>query len=82
MTKPTNMMKLKYSEYSCLQVCKVDDVKVIDKIYTESKLICKYVSNKHRTKTEKQNNVTIRRRSTQHRAKVTKTRRKNCLRRM
>ncbi|AES66618.1 cysteine protease, putative [Medicago truncatula] len=50
----TNMTILKSLEYSCLQICNVDDAKVIDidRICTCSKLIFQPESNKHRTKTE------------------------------
>ena len=43
-------------KYSCLQICNVDDVKVIviDRICSYSKLIFQPESNKHRTKTENQ----------------------------
>jgi len=48
---PTNMTILKSPKYSCLQICNVDDAKVIDRICTCSKLIFQPESNKHRTKT-------------------------------
>jgi len=35
----TNMIIFKSLEYSCLQICNVDDAKVIDRICTYSKLI-------------------------------------------
>ena len=44
----------KSSEYSCLRICNVDDVKVIDRICTCRKLIFQPESNKHRTKMENQ----------------------------
>ena len=52
----TNMTILKSPEYSCLQICNVDDTKiiVIDWICTCSKLIFQPESNKHRTKTGNQ----------------------------
>ena len=53
----TNMTILKSPEYSCLQMCNVDDSKVIviDRICTFSKLIFQPESNKHRTKMGNQN---------------------------
>jgi hypothetical protein len=48
---PTNMTIFKSLEYSCLQICNVDDAKVIDWICTSSNLIFQPESNKHQTKT-------------------------------
>jgi len=53
---PTNMTIFKSPEYSCLRICNIDDVKVIDRICTCSKLIFQPESNKHRTKTVNQKN--------------------------
>jgi len=52
----TNMTIFKSPEYSCLQICNVDDAKVIviDRICTCSKLIFQPESNKHRTTTGNQ----------------------------
>jgi len=36
---PTNMIIFKSPEHSCLWICNVDDAKVIDRIWTCSKLI-------------------------------------------
>ncbi|KEH26917.1 hypothetical protein MTR_6g079360 [Medicago truncatula] len=49
-TNMTNITIFKSSEYSCLQICNVDDDKVIviDRINTYSKLIFQPKSNKHR----------------------------------
>ncbi|RHN47282.1 hypothetical protein MtrunA17_Chr7g0251261 [Medicago truncatula] len=52
-------------EYLCLQICNIDDIKIIDCIYTYSKLIFQSESNKYYTKTENQNK--------QSRAKMTKS---------
>ena len=48
------MTIFKSSEYSCIQICNVDDVKVIDRICTCSKQIFQPKSNKHHTKKENQ----------------------------
>ncbi|AES89187.1 cysteine protease, putative [Medicago truncatula] len=50
-------------KYPCVQICNVDDSKVIviDRIYTCSKLIFQSESNKHRTKTGNQNHTAQRR---------------------
>lgn len=29
-TKPTNIIKIKYSKYSCFKICNAEDVKIID----------------------------------------------------
>jgi len=58
---PTNMTILKSPEYSCLRICNFDDLKVIDRICTYSKLIFQLESNKHRTKTENQKHTAQRR---------------------
>ena len=52
-----------YPEHSRLQICNVDDVKVIviDRICTCSKLIFQPESNKHRTKTGNQKHTAQRR---------------------
>jgi hypothetical protein len=53
MTKPTiDRTKFKYSEYSCIQICNVDDAKVIKSalILDRSKPVN---MNEHRNKTEK-----------------------------
>ena len=42
----------KSSEYSCLRICNVEDIKVIDWMYTCLKLIFQPESNKHCTKTK------------------------------
>ena len=44
------MIILKLTEYPCLQICNVDDAKVIGQICTCSKLVFQPESNKHRTK--------------------------------
>jgi len=53
MTKPTNITKLNCMERSCLQVCNIEDVKVIYWICVESELICCSKVNKHRNEIEK-----------------------------
>ena len=55
------MTILKSSEYSCLRICNIDNAKVIDRICTCSKLVFQPESNKHRTKTGKQNYTAQRR---------------------
>ena len=62
-TNKTNMTMLKSLEYSCLQICNVDDAKVIviDRICTCSKLIFQPESNKYRTKTRNQKHTAQRR---------------------
>jgi len=46
---PTNMTIFKSLEYSCLRICNVDNVKVIDWICISSKLIFQPELNRHRT---------------------------------
>jgi len=62
-TNMTNMIIFKSPEYSCLQICNVDDAKVIviDRICTYSKLVFQPKSNKHRPKTENQKHTALRR---------------------
>jgi len=62
-TNMTNMTIFMYPEHSRLQICNVDDVKVIviDRICTCSKLIFQPESNKHRTKTGNQKHTAQRR---------------------
>ena len=57
----TNMTIFMSPEYSCLQICNIDDAKVIDRICTCSKLIFQPESNKHRTKTGNQKHTAQRR---------------------
>jgi hypothetical protein len=45
----TNMTVFKSLKYSCLKICNFDDVKVIDWIYTFSKIIFQPESNNHQT---------------------------------
>jgi len=58
---PINMTIFISPEYSCFRICNVDDAKVIDQIYTCSKLIFQPESNKHRTKTGNQKHTAQRR---------------------
>jgi len=58
---PTNMSIFKSLEYSCLKICNVDDVKVIDWICTCLKLIFQPESIKHRTQTGNQKHTAQRR---------------------
>ena len=62
------MTIFKSPEYTCLQICNVDDVKVIDWICTRLKLIGSSKSNK----TRKTNNAAQRRPTKQRRTKTTK----------
>ncbi|KEH43504.1 hypothetical protein MTR_1g094285 [Medicago truncatula] len=55
------MTIVKSPEYSCLRICNIDDVNVIDLICTCSKLIFQSESNKHRTKTRNQKHPAQRR---------------------
>jgi len=57
------MAKFKFPEYTCLWICNVDDVNLIDWICTRSKLIWQYVPNKCLNETRKTNNVAVRRRN-------------------
>ena len=72
---PTNTTIFKSLEYSCLQLCNVDDVKVIDRICTCSKLIFQPESNKHSTKTitSKTHRTKMENRNKQNHAKTTKS---------
>ena len=45
------MIVFKSLKYSCLRICNVDDAKIIDRICTCSKLTFQHESNKHCTKT-------------------------------
>jgi len=62
-TNMTNMTIFMSAEYSCLQICNVDDVKVIviDRICTCSKLIFQPESKKHCTKMGNQKHTAQRR---------------------
>ena len=55
------MTIFKSPKYLCLQICNVDDAKVIDRICTCSKLIFQPESNKHCTKAGNQKHTAQRR---------------------
>ncbi|AES64195.1 cysteine protease, putative [Medicago truncatula] len=55
------MTIFKSPEYSCLQICNIDDAKVIDQICACSKLIFQPESNQHRTKIGNQKHTAQRR---------------------
>ena len=56
-----NMIIFKSVEYSCLWICNVDDVKIIDWLCTYSNLIFQHKSDKHCTKIENKKHTTKRR---------------------
>ena len=62
---------------SGLQICNVDDAKVIDLICTRSKLIWQFEANKYLYERRKTNNATQRRRTNQGHTKTKKSQNKN-----
>lgn len=67
------MTKLKCLKYLYLRIGNIEDVKVIDLICIESKLICQFKSNEHCNKTENQNNVALKEQTKQRRTKTAKS---------
>jgi len=70
------MIIFKYLEYSCLWICNVDDIKIIDWIWIRWKLVWQSELNKNMNKTEK-TNTAKRRLAKQRRIKTTKSQKKN-----